>query len=1378
MLIGSVSASPAAAAPPEAGPIATFHYTGGPQLFTVPEGVTYLTFDAIGGRGGYPTEGGAPGPGGETIAGLDVTPGQVLTIWVGENAGGSGGWGYTCGGDQGIATENPRAFDGGGGGGSSAVTAGAWNQGTGSCAAATRPAGEPLIVGGGGGGGGGSERIPLSNYQGGEGGGGGEPAQAGFPGQGGGPGPGGCVNCGAANGGGRGASYTENSDDTMGGGGGGGGGYEVPMYGRGGGGGGRLPSGNGAVFGGGGGAGGVSFAAPGASRAIFVAGPLDASGVVTVSAVHQEGFSCTGFVQHPSVPAGVQYAHLTAEGAAGGTRSGGDVNAPPGKGGHGGIVGADLAGFAWDRLNVYVGCAGSDAGDGGGGYGYGSGGGKGTANADEGEDAAGGGGGSGIEIGEIAVLVAGGGGGGGGGAETFGAAFDGGDGGGGGPPGQSGTWGHDGEKDQGGQGGCPGSEFRGTIAGGAGGGSSTHSGGGGGGGGGGGWGGGCGGEGGNPLNGGGGGGGGGGSYALGHSAAVTNPTFSTSTGVATDGSVVFSYVVSTPSHLTVAGGSGQQAPIGATFAKPLEAQVLDQNGRPLDGIPVTFTVVPPGPGSPSGHFAGGGESATAGSDAKGIAVSPSVAANLQTGAWQIRAEVGGVAPIEFGLTNTTLPTGTSLKGSANPALAGEPVTFTATVKGSSSGPAPSGTVQFTSDGAALGEPVPLAGGTAQKAAELALGSHTIEAVLEPDEGFETSKAKLTEVIEKAISGTEVTSSENPSGFGEAVTFTAHVAHAGAHAAAGTVQFELDGTPLGAPVPVSGGTAISAPISSLAVASHKVVAGYSGNEFVAASTGKLTQSVGPDATGTELAAEANPSVFGQAVTFTATVRARSGDTPTGQISFLVDGTEVCEGMLSGGSAGCRPAAPLAPGEHDVVAEYAGDADFAGSHGTLTETVAKAPTGTSVSADVAAARFGRPVTFSAEVSVPAPGGGIPTGEVRFTLDGEPLGAPVTITGGVATTTPISTLPVGINAVGAEYSGDADHAGSGEILFEEVTPGATITALTSSADPTIFGVPVLFAARVEPTAPAQGEPGGTVRFTLDGSAICDVPLSAGEATCEAPTLYAGDHDVVASYSGEADFEPSDGRLTESVVRVSSHTVASTSAATALAGEPVTLSADVVGGLAGETPAGTVSFRSADQLLGTAQVHPTVAGAGRAELETSSLPIGSHQIVATYSGDEAIESSSAPPFAQTVDAQALALEPPPQAPPACTPRNVRARLLVFGKRNQIRLVARNRAAAPAKVTVRFSDEHGHHSKLLGKLDGEVAGDGMVRVIKRLPAAEMKRLRHAGGGFAVEVAVAAGAGDCAVESSRPLSVGRLVSGQRVWFQRDSIPKELPPNGR
>ena len=38
----------------------TFSYTGGPQVFTVPAGVTFLTATVTGGRGGYPNDGAGP----------------------------------------------------------------------------------------------------------------------------------------------------------------------------------------------------------------------------------------------------------------------------------------------------------------------------------------------------------------------------------------------------------------------------------------------------------------------------------------------------------------------------------------------------------------------------------------------------------------------------------------------------------------------------------------------------------------------------------------------------------------------------------------------------------------------------------------------------------------------------------------------------------------------------------------------------------------------------------------------------------------------------------------------------------------------------------------------------------------------------------------------------------------------------------------------------------------------------------------------------------------------------------------------------------------------------------------------------------------------
>jgi hypothetical protein len=337
----------------------------------------------------------------------------------------------------------------------------------------------------------------------------------------------------------------------------------------------------------------------------------------------------------------------------------------------------------------------------------------------------------------------------------------------------------------------------------------------------------------------------------------------------------------------------------------------------------------------------------------------------------------------------------------------------------------------------------------------------------------------------------------------------------------------------------------------------------------------------------------------------------------------------------------------------------------------------------------------------------------------------------------------------------------------------------------NPTVFGVPVTFTARVAPDSPAAGEPGGTVLFTLDGTPICNVAVAAGSARCQAPTLFAGEHEVAAAYSGEADFAESEDELTQNIVKVASQTVASTSASPAEPSEAVTLRAEVLGGLPGESPNGTVTFSAGATRLGTAPVHPALPGVGAASIESDTLPVGTHQIVATYSGDAAIEPSASPPINQTVNAPPIELEGPPPteaepqapgtAPAACTIRNVRARLFVYHSRDAIRLVARYRADAPGEVTIGFSaggdDKDGGQ---LGSLIRTFTREGIFRVHKRMPATVMAQLRRQRRGFSVSFAVSGPPGLCAEATSEALSVSRRVSGQRVWFQGDSAAAALP----
>ena len=134
---------------------------------------------------------------------------------------------------------------------------------------------------------------------------------------------------------------------------------------------------------------------------------------------------------------------------------------------------------------------------------------------------------------------------------------------------------------------------------------------------------------------------------------------------------------------------------------------------------------------------------------------------------------------------------------------------------------------------------------------------------------------------RARTATSLISSLNPSPVGQSVTFTATVtgSTAGSSAApSGSVQFASDGTNVGGPVALSGGTA-GVSTAALPGGSHAVTAVYSGDPLFKSSTGTLTQTVAVVATRFSVAAPATVAA-GAAFTVTVTAQDGSGSTVTG------------------------------------------------------------------------------------------------------------------------------------------------------------------------------------------------------------------------------------------------------------------------------------------------------------------------------------------------------------------------------------------------------------------------------------------------------------------------------------------------------------------
>ncbi len=100
---------------------------------------------------------------------------------------------------------------------------------------------------------------------------------------------------------------------------------------------------------------------------------------------------------------------------------------------------------------------------------------------------------------------------------------------------------------------------------------------------------------------------------------------------------------------------------------------------------------------------------------------------------------------------------------------------------------------------------------------------------------------------------------------------------------------------------------------------------------------LAQATNPISTTTSLSSSANPSTFGNSITFKATVTPSSGSvTPSGYVIFTIDRTAQLFVPVLGGTA-TLSIYFLSAGLHTITETYSGDTNYAASTKTLTQTV---------------------------------------------------------------------------------------------------------------------------------------------------------------------------------------------------------------------------------------------------------------------------------------------------------------------------------------------------------------------------------------------------------------------------------------------------------
>ena len=402
-----------------------------------------------------------------------------------------------------------------------------------------------------------------------------------------------------------------------------------------------------------------------------------------------------------------------------------------------------------------------------------------------------------------------------------------------------------------------------------------------------------------------------------------------------------------------------------------------------------------------------------------------------------------------------------------------------------------------------------------------------------------------------------------------------------------------------------------------------------NSAGSATSSAATLTVINPATTTVLVSSANPSTFGQSVTFTATVSSPAG-IPTGTVTFLDGASSLGTGTLDSSGMATLTTASLAVGAHSITASYGGDTNFnPSSSSALSQTVNKGATTVTAISSVNPSVFGQGVTFSAVVAPVAPGAGSPTGTVTFQDGATSLGTSGITNGQASFTT--SSLAVGSHSVTAVYNGDGNFNGASSApVTQAVNKAASSTSVASSANPAAFAQPVTFTATVAAVAPGAGTPTGAVDFLDGGTALGTASLTGGQATFTSSSLSIASHSITAVYAGDGNFNGSTSApLTETMTKTTVLVTLSSSPNPSVLNQPVVLTAKVAAvPPAVGTPTGTVAFQDGATALGTA----TLSSSGVATLTLSTLAVGSHSLTAVYSGDADLSGATSAALTQTV--------------------------------------------------------------------------------------------------------------------------------------------------
>jgi streptogramin lyase len=216
--------------------------------------------------------------------------------------------------------------------------------------------------------------------------------------------------------------------------------------------------------------------------------------------------------------------------------------------------------------------------------------------------------------------------------------------------------------------------------------------------------------------------------------------------------------------------------------------------------------------------------------------------------------------------------------------------------------------------------------------------------------------------------------------------------------------------------------------------------------------------------------------------------------------------------------------------------------------------------------------------------------------------------------------------------------DKIGQLVISTAPIAPVPTMTTVPTPTGTVTVGQDVTLTATVSINdSSVVGTPTGSVTFTVDGQArpAVNLPTGSNQAVLTLSGLKAGVHTFSATYGGDPSFATSASVTNSLAVQKIVTTVQLTVAPEpSTPGAPITVTVDVTvpsggGGQGSSSLTGSVTFTDGSRTLGST----TVNASGQATASFVLSTAGTHNIIATYAGNDTYAQSPSNVVSQLVD-------------------------------------------------------------------------------------------------------------------------------------------------